>query len=89
MGNGVDDGVDDDDDHLATENSYLEVAPKDALFLVEMTSFAFAPDVLEVSAGDVVEVAIQNVEPILHDFTIDEIDAAVHMHVRSGRWTWS
>ena len=55
----------------------METAPKDALLLVEMTSFAFAPDVLEVTAGDVVEVAIENVEPLLHDFTIDEVDADV------------
>ncbi len=83
-GNGVDDGVDDDDDHPATENSYLEAAPKDTLFLVEMTSFAFAPDVLEVTAGDVVEIAIQNVEPVLHDFTVDEIDADVHVSFLGG-----
>ena len=74
----------DDDDSPAAANSYLEAAPKDALFLVEMTSFAFTPDVFEVSAGDVVEIAIQNVEPVLHDFTIDEIDAAVHISFLSG-----
>ena len=83
-GNGVDDGVDDDDDHPATENSYLEAAPKDALFLVEMTSFAFAPDVLEVTVGHVVEIAIQNVEPVLHDLTIDEIDADAHVSYLAG-----
>ncbi len=78
------DGHVDDDDSPATANSYLEAAPKDALFLVEMTSFAFAPDVLEVTAGDVVEIAIQNVEPVLHDLTIDEIDASVHVSYLAG-----
>ena len=77
-------GPDDDDDQAATENSYLEAAPKDALFLVEMTSFAFAPDVMEVAAGDVVEIAIQNVEPLLHDLTIDVIDADVHVSFLAG-----
>ena len=86
-GGGDDDAngqVDDDDGHAAAENSYLEAAAKDTLFLVEMTSFAFAPDVLEVTAGDVVEVAIQNVEPLLHDFTIDEVDADVHISFLGG-----
>ena len=74
----------DEHDPAAEANAYLEVAPKDALFLVEMTSFAFAPDVLEVNAGDVLEIAIQNVEPVLHDFTIDKIDADVHVSFLGG-----
>ena len=77
-------GTDDDDDDAATANSYLEAAPKDVLFLIEMRSFAFAPDVLEVTAGDVVEIAIQNVEPVLHDLTIDEIDADAHVSYLAG-----
>ena len=64
--------------------AYLEAAPKDALYLVKMTNFAFTPDVLEVNAGDVLEIAIQNVEPILHDFTIDLIDADVHISYLGG-----
>ncbi len=68
----------------ADGNSYLEAAPKDALYLVEMTSFAFTPDVLEVSSGEVLEIAIQNTEPVLHDFTIDEIDADVHISYLGG-----
>ena len=83
-GDDADVSVADDNGHAATENSYLEAAPKDALFLVEMTSFAFAPDVLEVTAGDVVEVAIQNVEPVLHDLTIDVIDADAHVSYLAG-----
>ena len=65
-------------------NAYLEAAPKDTLYLVEMTSFAFTPDVLEVKAGDVLEIAIQNAEPLLHDFTIDKIDADVHVSYLGG-----
>ena len=73
-----------DDDHGLEENAYLEVAQKDALFLVEMTSFAFTPDLLEVNAEDVIEIAIQNVDPLLHDFTIDEVDADVHISYLGG-----
>ncbi len=68
----------------AEANAYLEAAPKDALYLVEMTNFAFTPSVLEVSAGEVLEIAIQNVEAVLHDFTIDEIDADVHISYLGG-----
>ena len=68
----------------AEENAYLEVAPKDTLFLVEMTSLAFTPNVLEVNAGDVIELAVQNVEPFLHDFTIDEVAADVHISYLGG-----
>ena len=42
--------------------SYLKAAPKDVLLLVRMTDFAFAADVLEVNAGEVVKIAIQNVQ---------------------------
>ncbi len=73
-----------DTDAAEEEGAYLEVAPKDALYLVRMTNFAFAPDILEVDAGDVLEIAIQNVEPVLHDFTIDKIDADVHVSYLGG-----
>ncbi len=65
-------------------NAYLEAAPKDSLSLVEMTNFAFTPNVLEVNADEVLEIAIQNVEAVLHDFTIDEIDADVHISYLGG-----
>ncbi|MCI0856987.1 MAG: multicopper oxidase domain-containing protein [Chloroflexi bacterium] len=77
--------TDDDDDDADTQAfAYLEAAPKDQLYLVEMTNFAYAPEVLEVAAGDVLEIAIQNVEAVLHDFTIDEIDADVHVSYLAG-----
>jgi uncharacterized cupredoxin-like copper-binding protein len=65
-------------------SAYLEVAAKDVLYLVKMTNFAYTPEVLEVSAGDVLEIAIQNVEPVLHDFTIDKIGADVHISYLGG-----
>ncbi len=68
----------------AEANAYLEAAPKDALYLVEMTSFAYTPQILEVNTGEVLEIAVQNVEPVLHDFTIDQIDADVHISYLGG-----
>lgn len=65
-------------------NAYLEVAPKDALYLVEMSNFAFEPSVLEVKTNEVLEIVIQNVTPMLHDFTIDRIDADVHISYLGG-----
>ena len=59
--------------------AYLEAAPKDSLFLIDMSLFSFTPDVLEVKAGEVIEIAIQNSEAALHDFTIDKVDADVHI----------
>ena len=70
----------DDPDALA----YLEVAPKDSLFLVDMSQLSFTPSVIEVKAGEVVEIAIQNSEATLHDFTIDKVDADVHISYLGG-----
>ena len=72
------------DEEGAEANAYLEAAPKDALYLVEMTNFAFTPSVLEVNAGEVLEIAIQNIDPVLHDFTIEAIDADVHISYLGG-----
>ena len=79
---GADDHADDADDPEA--NAYLEAAPKEALFLVDMSLFSYAPNVLEVEAGGVIEIAIQNSEAALHDFTIDKIDANVHISYLGG-----
>ena len=76
--------TDHDADADADANAYLEAAPKEVLYLVEMTNFAFTPAVLEVGVGEVLEIAIQNVEAVLHDFTIDEIDADVHVSYLGG-----
>ena len=78
----------DADDHDAAADAqslaYLEAEPKDQLYLVEMTNFAYAPEVITVAVGDVLEIAIQNVEAVLHDFTIDDIDADVHISYLGG-----
>ena len=75
---------DEQEDGDAGAFAYLEAAPKDQVYLVEMTSFAYAPEALEVTAGDVLEIAVQNVESVPHDFTIDEIDADVHVSYLAG-----
>ena len=72
------------EDHDLDAQAYLEAAPKDSLFLVDMSLLSFTPDVLEVKAGEVVEIAIQNSEATLHDFTIDEVDADVHISYLGG-----
>ena len=72
------------EEHDSGAQAYLEAAPKDSLFLVDMSQLAFTPDLLEVKAGEVVEIAIQNSEATLHDFTIDEVDADVHISYLGG-----
>ena len=64
--------------------AYLEAAPKDSLFLVDMSQLSFTPGVLEVKAGEVIEIAIQNTEATLHDFTIDKVDADIHISYLGG-----
>ena len=79
---------DSDADHADSDDpdalAYLEVAPKDSLFLVDMSQLAFTPSVIEVKAGEVIEIAIQNSEATLHDFTIDKVDADVHISYLGG-----
>ena len=80
--------TDSDGDHADSDDpdalAYLEAAPKDSLFLVDMSQLSFTPSVIEVKAGEVVEIAIQNSEATLHDFTIDEVDADVHISYLGG-----
>ena len=76
------DGHDADAD--ADGQAYLEAAPKDSLFLVDMSNVSFTPSVLEVKTGEVIEIAIQNTEATLHDFTIDKVDADVHISYLGG-----
>ena len=89
-GDSANDGADPTDDPQAADDhdpgaqAYLEAAPKESLFLVDMSLLSFTPDVLEVKAGEVVEIAIQNPEATLHDFTIDEVDADVHISYLGG-----
>jgi uncharacterized cupredoxin-like copper-binding protein len=72
------------EDHDLDAEAYLEAAPKDSLFLVDMSLLLFTPDTIEVKAGEVVEIAIQNSEATLHDFTIDKVDADVHISYLGG-----
>jgi len=71
-------------EHDPEMHAYLEAAPKESLFLVNMSLFSFTPGVLEVKAGEVVEIAIQNSEAALHDFTIDKVDADIHISYLGG-----
>ena len=74
----------DGDEHDPEAHAYLEAAPKDSLFLVDMSQLQFNPGVIEVKVGEVVEIAIQNTETTLHDFTIDKVDADVHISYLGG-----
>ncbi len=78
------DADDHDADADADDQAYLEAAPKESLFLVDMSDVSFTPGVLEVKAGEVIEIAIQNTEATLHDFTIDKVDADVHISYLGG-----
>ncbi len=65
-----------DDDVQPTPDSsdpdaYHADADKDALFLIRMDNFNYIPSTLEVNAGDVIALAIQNDVSDGHDFTID------------------
>ncbi len=80
----ADEHTDGDEHDGDADPAYLEAAPKDTLFLVDMAQLAFAPNVLEVKVGEVIEIAIQNSEPVLHDFTIDTVDADVHVSYLGG-----
>lgn len=75
----------DEADHKdGAANAYLEVEPKDALFLMLMTNFAYTPRQLDVNVGEVIEIAIQNVTAEPHDFTIERIDAELHVSYLGG-----
>jgi uncharacterized cupredoxin-like copper-binding protein len=75
--------ADDAEEHV-DDAAYLEAAPKEDLFLIDMSLFSYTPNVIEAGVGEVIEIAIQNSEAALHDFTIDEIDADVHISYLGG-----
>lgn len=74
---------------IPTEHAaaYLETLPKDTLYSIRMDSFAYTPRVIEARAGELIEIVIQNVESLVHDFTIDEIDADLHISYLGGLGT--
>lgn len=76
-----------DHDVPAVTSDYLETLPKDVLYLVQMDSFNFTPSVIEARVGELIEIAIQNVEAVVHDFTIDRIDADLHISYLGGTGT--
>lgn len=73
------DGHDEQAHGEAEAAAYLEEAPKDQVVVLEMSDFAYTPDVIEVSAGAVVEIQVENTVKTPHDFTIERIDADVHV----------
>jgi plastocyanin len=73
-----DDGMmDDDNGHMGGgHNESSDVADDARRIEVTATSFEFDPDEIRVEAGENVAIVLTS-EDILHDFTIDEIDAHV------------
>lgn len=59
------------------ESSDLATATVDRELSVEMRDIAFEPAALTGQAGEVIEMRFQNRGGILHDFTIDQMDADV------------
>jgi uncharacterized cupredoxin-like copper-binding protein len=75
------------DDHAhgeAETTAYLEEAPKDRTIRLEMSDFAYTPDVIEIGTGEVVEIEVENTTGTPHDFTVDAIDADVHVSYVPG-----
>ena len=61
----------------AAESEDLATASVQRELSVEMRDIAFEPLALTGAAGEVIEIRFQNAGAILHDFTIDEMDADV------------
>ena len=59
------------------EGSDLATATVDRELSIEMRDIAFEPAALTGEAGEVIEMRFHNVGAVLHDFTIDEMDADV------------
>lgn len=71
-----DDGMMDDDGHMGGRDEPSDVAEGARRIEVEATSFAFDPDEIRVESGEDIAIVLTSVD-ILHDFTIDELDAHV------------
>ena len=71
-----DDGMMDDDDMGGHDEPSSDVAADARRIEVTGTSFEFDPDEIRVDAGEDVAIVLTS-EDILHDFTIDELDAHV------------
>lgn len=66
------------DDEMAPANGLFDQAAAETLTLA-MVDIDFNPDEFTISAGDVVEFDVTNEGALLHDFTIDDIDADVEV----------
>ncbi|GMU40586.1 MAG: hypothetical protein AMXMBFR23_14520 [Chloroflexota bacterium] len=67
----------------AAEEGDLATAPVQRELSVEMRDIAFEPLALTAGAGEVIEMRFHNAGAVLHDFTIDEMDADV-MEMMAG-----
>jgi plastocyanin len=66
----------DDSDHMDGHGESSPVADGAREVAVSASSFSFDPDQIEVTAGEDVAIVLSSTD-ILHDFTIDELDAHV------------
>ena len=71
-----DDGHDEDGRELATE--------ADLVIDMEMNDFAYLPAQLTIRAGEVVLFNVENTANNIHDFSIDKIDADLHIVALPG-----
>ena len=77
--------ADHDDEHTDVESTaYLEDAPKDRVIAISMTEFDFGESAIEIEAGEVIELVFTNDGLVLHDFTIEQMHADVHVTEISG-----
>lgn len=69
--------MDDDDGHMGGDHDEASDVAADARRVeVTASSFAFDPDEIRVNAGENIAIVLTSTD-ILHDFTIDELDAHV------------
>jgi plastocyanin len=74
---GTDDHMDDMDDHMGDRHGDPSPVADGAREIpVRADDFAFEPDEITVGAGEDIAIVLTSVD-ILHDFTIDELDAHV------------
>lgn len=84
---GDDHAVADDGDHADDEHE-LEggalAVEADLVIDLELTDFAFVPARLTVKAGEVIHINAENTSSNIHDFTIDKVDADLHIIALPG-----
>ena len=60
-----------------TDASAPEAVPDADEITIEMTEMAFDPDVIEITAGEPVNLTVTNLGAVFHDLTIDELDLQI------------